>query len=175
MRIMMAAAATLFAIASSPQAPSSQFSPAGIDDPKLVDRFLSDLQHAVANDDAAGVAALGRYPADVVIQKRRRRIKSREELQKLYPQIFSPCLKRVVAAARPDALFASAQGVMLGQGAIWFGMQVSGRIQFYTINGPMEGEPLCKEAGAPAPQQPPPPQPQLQQQPQQPQADETRH
>src|SRR6266545_3221153 len=95
MRSMMAVAATLFAIAGSPQAPSSQFSAAGIDDPKIVDRFLSDLQAAVASDDAARVAALGRYPVDVAIEKRRRRIRSREELQKLYPQIFSPCLKRV--------------------------------------------------------------------------------
>jgi hypothetical protein len=34
---------------------------------------------------------------------------------------------------------------MLGHGAIWFGLQENGDIRFFTINGPMEGEPLCKE------------------------------
>jgi hypothetical protein len=148
-RILLAAA-MVFAIAMSggvarAQAPSSQFSPAGIDDPKLVDRFVENLQKAVAADDAAEVATLARYPAEVVIDKRRRRVRSRAEMEKLYPQIFTPCLKRVVAAARSEDLFANWQGVSLGQGAIWFGMQASGRIQFFAVNGPAEDEPLCKE------------------------------
>jgi hypothetical protein len=133
-------------IGETTQAPTSQFSPAGIDDPKVVDRFLTNLQTAVAADDAAGVAQLARYPAEVMIDKKRRRVRSRPEMEKLYGQIFTPCLKRVVAAAKPEDLFASWQGVNLGQGAIWFGMQANGRILLFSINGPMEDEPLCKEA-----------------------------
>jgi hypothetical protein len=155
MRIILAAVTLLAVASSSPQAPSSQFSAAGIDDPKLVDRFLSTLQEAVASDDAAHVAALGRYPIEVVIQKHRRRLKTREELQKLYPQIFTDCLKRVVAAAQPESLMATGQGVMLGQGAIWFGMQGSRRMQFFTINGPIDGEPLCNAPAGPAAAAPP--------------------
>lgn len=34
---------------------------------------------------------------------------------------------------------------MLGEGAIWFGLQQSGQIRFFTINGPIAGEGLCKE------------------------------
>ncbi len=143
---VLAAAVVFLAIADSAQTPSAQFSAAGIDDPKLVDSFLSDLQKAVASDDAAQVAALGRYPVEVVIDKHRRRVRSREELEKLYPHIFTPCLRRVVAAARPEDLFANWQGVMLGQGAIWFGMQANRRVQFFTINGPIQDEPLCKES-----------------------------
>jgi hypothetical protein len=139
---MMMAMAALFALAGL-QAPTSQFSPAGIDDPKIVDRFLEDFQKAVAADDAAQVAAMGRYPADVVIAKKKRRVKSRDEMQKLYPEIFTPCLKRVIAATKPEDLFANYQGVMLGGGAVWFGLQGSHRILFYTINGPLENEPLC--------------------------------
>jgi hypothetical protein len=43
------------------------------------------------------------------------------------------------------------RGVMLGQGAIWFGRQKDGRLQLFTINGPIEGEPLCKDAPGKAP------------------------
>jgi hypothetical protein len=146
-RIMWAAALAIAITGSvAAQAPTSQFSPAGIDDPKLVDRFLTNLQTAVAADDAASVAQLARYPAEVMIDKKRRRVRSRAEFEKLYAQLFTPCLKRVVAAAKPEDLFANWQGVSLGQGAIWFGMQASGRIQFFTVNGPMDDEPLCKEA-----------------------------
>lgn len=143
MALIMVAALTLFAIVGGRQTPTSQFSAAGIDDPKLVDAFLADFQKAVAADDAAQVAALGRYPAEVMVGKRRRRVKSREEMQKLYADIFTPCLKRVVAATRPEDLFANYQGVMLGGGAVWFGLQGSRRVLFYTINGPVENEPLC--------------------------------
>ena len=143
MTTMMMAVFTLFALIGGPQTPTSQFSAAGIDDPKMVDAFLADLQKAVAADDAAQVAALGRYPAEVVIAKRRRKVKSRDEMQKLYAELFTPCMKRIVAETRPEDLFASYQGVMLGGGAIWFGLQGSRRILFYTINGPLENEPLC--------------------------------
>ncbi len=143
MATMMMAMITLFAMAGLLQAPTSQFSPAGIDDPKLVNNFLEDFQKAVAADDAATVAALGRYPAEVVINKRRRKVKTKEEMQKVYAEVFTPCLKRVIAATRPEDLFASYQGVMMGGGAVWFGLQGSRRVLFYTINGPVENEPLC--------------------------------
>jgi hypothetical protein len=144
--MMAMAAAMMCAIAMiGAQAPSSQFSPAGIDDPKRVDRFLEDLQKAVADDNAAEVALLARYPTDVTIDKKRRRVRSKAEMEKMYAQIFTPCLKRVVAAAKSEDLFANGQGVNLGQGAMWFGMQANGRIQFFTINGPADDEPLCKD------------------------------
>ena len=49
----------------------------------------------------------------------------------------------MIAATRPEDLFANYQGVMLGGGAVWFGLQGSRRVLFYTINGPVENEPLC--------------------------------
>jgi hypothetical protein len=140
---MLVAVLTLFVLVGGPQTPATQFSPAGIDDPKMVDQFLADFQKAVAADNAAAIAEMGRYPAEVVINKRRRKVKSRTEMEKLYPEIFTPCLKRVIAATRPEDLFANYQGVMLGGGAVWFGLQGSRRVLFYTINGPLENEPLC--------------------------------
>src|SRR5215813_5255639 len=98
---MLVAVLTLFVMAGGPQTPASQYSAAGIDDPKMIDAFLADFQKAVANDDAATVAMLGRYPAEVVINKKRRKVKSRQEMEKLYPEIFTPCLKKVIAAAKP--------------------------------------------------------------------------
>lgn len=143
MATIMMAMLTLFGIVGSSQTPSSQFSAAGIDDPKMVDLFLADLQRAVAADDATKVAGMARYPVDVVIAKKRRRLRTRDELQKLYPEIFTPCLKKLVAEARPEDLSASYQGVMIGSGAIWFGLQGSRRVLFYTVNGPQDGDPAC--------------------------------
>jgi hypothetical protein len=147
-------ALTWLAIVCAGPRPSAQqqFSAAGIDDPKLVSTFLSDLQQAVAADDAARVAGLAAFPVEVSIGIQRRSVRSIAEFRTLYSQIFNPCVKRIVAAATPDDLSASWRGVMLGGGAIWFGLQQSGQIRFFTINGAIADEGFCKEgspAGAP--------------------------
>jgi hypothetical protein len=126
------------------QPATNPFVPAGIDNPQLVFTFLSDLQKAVAADDTGAVAGRTRFPVDVAIRKARKRLQSRAELQKVYAQIFDPCLKRVVAAAKPDDLSASWRGILLGRGAIWFGAEPDHAIRIFAINGPIEGEPLCQ-------------------------------
>jgi hypothetical protein len=148
--IALTCLAVVFAAPSQPAQP--QFYAAGIDDPKIVSTFLSELQEAVAADDAGRVAGLAAFPVEVSIGDQRRMVRSIAEFRTLYPRIFGPCLKRIVAAATLDDLSASWRGVMLGEGAIWFGLQQSGQIRFFTIDGPIAGEGLCKEgspAGAP--------------------------
>jgi hypothetical protein len=133
-------------LAASAMPAAAQYSVAGIDDPKLVETFVSKLQKAVAADDAAAVAALAHFPVDVTVDRKRRNHVSSDEFQKLYRQIFDPCLKRVVAAATIEDLFVNWKGVSLGQGAIWFGMQPDKTVRWFAINGPVDGEPLCERA-----------------------------
>jgi hypothetical protein len=118
---------------------------AGVDDLKAVEQFLAALQQAVAADDARAVAKLARVPLEVSIGGKRERVTSRARFVLVYPRVFTPCLKRVVAAAKMEALFASWRGIMFGSGAVWFGPQESGELRIITINGPIEGEELCKE------------------------------
>jgi hypothetical protein len=106
--------------------------------------FLSELQKAVAADDTAAVAALAKFPADISTRTARKRIQSSAEFQKAYAQIFDACLRRVVAATKPEDLSASWRGIMLGRGAIWFGLEPDRSIRIVAINGPIDGEPLCQ-------------------------------
>lgn len=126
------------------QPAANPFAPAGIDNPQLVVTFLSDVQKAVAADDTAAVVGLARFPIDVSIRKARKHLPSSEEFQEVYAQIFDTCLKRVIAATRPEDLSASWRGVMLGQGAIWFGLESDRSLRIFAINGPIDGEPLCQ-------------------------------
>jgi hypothetical protein len=143
MRIVPVAA---WLVAGMPLQPASnQFAAAGIDNPQSVFKFLADLQQAVSSDDPASVASLVKFPVDVAIGKTRKRLPSSAEFQKAYAQIFDACLKRVVAATKRDDLAASWRGVMLGQGAIWFGVDPDHSIRIFAINGPVDGEPLCQE------------------------------
>jgi hypothetical protein len=126
------------------QAQANRFQVAGIDDADSVYGFLSDLQKAVREENASRVAALASLPIEVVIKKDRRRVATRDEFIKRYPDIFDACLKRVVLATTRDQLSASWRGVMLGSGAVWFG-QSHGALRLIAINGPIEGEPLCRQ------------------------------
>jgi hypothetical protein len=81
---MAVIAASVFVLAGGVRQPAkSQFSAAGIDDPEIAFTFVSDLQKAVAADDAARVARLGQFPLDVVIRKQRRRVRSSAEFTTL--------------------------------------------------------------------------------------------
>jgi hypothetical protein len=115
---------------------------AGVDDPATVPRFLQQLQKAVGAGDAKAVAELARFPLPVSVGGVRKRVASATELESLYPEMFTACLKRVVAAATPQELFANWQGIMFGDGAVWFGPGAGG-MRLIAINGPQEGEKLC--------------------------------
>ncbi len=143
MRTILALALSLLLSAGLPvEEKENPFWVAGVDDPKAVHRFLAALQRAVAADDARSVAKLARVPLEVSIEGKRERVTSRARLELVYPRAFTPCLKRIVAAAKPEELFANSRGIMLGHGAIWFGPQQNGALRIITINGP--GEELCK-------------------------------
>ena len=118
---------------------------AGVDDPARVRDFLSAFKSAVAANDAGAVAALTSFPLEVSIDGRRQRVASGARFVQLYKEIFTPCLERVVAAATSDELFANANGVMFGSGAIWFSPVSGGALRIITINGPMAREKLCEE------------------------------
>jgi len=141
---VLAGAMALCGATGVPQEKTNPFEVAGVDDPETVYAFLGTLQKAVAADEAKEVAGLSRLPIEVSFEGARERVTSRARLEQLYPRIFSACLKRVVAAATPESLFANWQGVMLGSGAVWFGPDEQGVLQLTAINGPIAGEELCK-------------------------------
>ncbi len=94
-----------------------------------IDRKLGDhhryrevidaLQKAVANDDAAGVATLVRYPLKLRIGDRQVIVKTPQQFVARYPQLMTPDIRKAIVATSYRAVFVNYQGVMLGHGQAW--------------------------------------------------------
>jgi hypothetical protein len=83
--------------------------------------FLNGLQIAVVMDDRFRVARLVNYPLEVRIGGETVTVGTADELLARYESLLTP--KVVGAIERQDygALFANDQGVMIGDGEVWFG------------------------------------------------------
>lgn len=82
--------------------------------------FFHELKESVVRDDKRAIAALVRYPLEVFVGGRRTVVRSPAEFVKRYHEIFNDNVVRAVKAQEADALFANWQGVMLGNGQVWF-------------------------------------------------------
>ncbi len=89
--------------------------------------FFQELKDAVIRDDRKAVAGLIHYPLDVFAGRRRTVVRTPAELLKRYHEVFNPNVIRAVTAQEPSALFANWQGVMLGNGQIWFSGVCAGK------------------------------------------------
>ena len=85
--------------------------------------YFSRLQRAILGDDVAWVSQeLCCYPFSVRLPKGRTiKIKNEELLKGKFDTIFSPEMKKIVRDQSPDSLFKNWQGLMIGNGEIWFG------------------------------------------------------
>lgn len=92
-------------------------------DPEAYETLFRQLQDGVAADDATAVSTLMRYPLRVEVEGTRRDIADAEAFIAAYPSIMTPALKQVIAGQSFDALFVNWQGVMVGQGQVWFSGQ----------------------------------------------------
>jgi hypothetical protein len=59
----------------------------------------------------------------------------------LYPRVFSPDLRRYIAAVTVDSLFSNWQGIMFASGRVWFDRVQAGRLAIYSINPPIDVSP----------------------------------
>jgi hypothetical protein len=91
-------------------------------------RFFKALKQAVASGDKAALAAMSDFPITVAVGSGTLTLSDREAFEQHYRAFMTPALAQRVAETRFDELFANYQGVMLGNGAIWFA-------------------PVCKQAG----------------------------
>ena len=89
--------------------------------------FFQELKDAVIRDDRKKVAGLVNYPLNVFAGGRRTVVRSRAELLRRYREVFNENVIRAVKAQEADALFANWQGVMLGDGQIWFSGVCAGK------------------------------------------------
>ena len=83
-------------------------------------RFFEQFRAAVVAGDKAAVAAAMHYPITVHLEGKQWSLYSPAEFTDVYSHIFSPALVELVRRQQYADLFANDQGVMLGQGEIWF-------------------------------------------------------
>lgn len=94
-----------------------------------IDRVLGDhaayqtaftqLQHAVAEHDAASVAALVDYPFTATLDGKRGTLKDAAAFTAQYDRIVTPAIADAIAKQEYADLMVSAKGVMLGSGEVW--------------------------------------------------------
>lgn len=84
--------------------------------------FLGALQRAVAADDRQAVAAMVDYPFHARIAGKAASIKDASHFVDAYYHIVTAKVKHAIAEQRYAKLFANWQGVMIGDGEVWFSL-----------------------------------------------------
>ena len=100
---------------------TQRYAPAGAQDDALIHRSALAFWQAVKRGDKKAVAGMVAYPIKVQLPTGPQRLRSAAELVANYDAIFSPRYRDAIAAAMPRNMFVRDQGIMLGQGEVWFG------------------------------------------------------
>ncbi len=105
---------------ATPAPAADRFGVAGLTEKEASD-FLTALQAAVAQDNRGQVADMVAFPLEVNVGGARVTVPSKQEFVDSYAQIIDPGVKAAIQAQTVDGLFVNWQGVMIGQGEVWFG------------------------------------------------------
>ena len=117
------------------QGVENRFAVAGVDDPRQVEEFLSELKDAVERDERARVASLVSFPMRLNSARRKALVRSRRDFLRRYESIFTHEIKQVLKGQRESELFVNSEGVMVGAGEIWFApVGRDGRLKIVTVN-----------------------------------------
>jgi len=94
------------------------FEAAGTDAARVT-AFLKSLQSAVSLGNRLKVATLVHFPLTTWVDGEETVIRNESELQARYGRIFDASVKKGIADARVETLFANQQGVMIDNGRVW--------------------------------------------------------
>lgn len=92
----------------------------GVTDDALIDRAVQRFWNAVRRNDRRTVAAGVSYPVEANLGGSRQRLVDEQALLAAYDRIFTPGYRAAIGRALPHNLFVSDQGIMLGDGEVWF-------------------------------------------------------
>jgi hypothetical protein len=110
------------------------YSIAGIDDSSKVDEFLKNLQALVSMDKKEAIAKLIQFPINIKISGKKISLNSTTAFLKNYGQAFNSTVKDAILKQKSSDLFVNWQGVMIGNGQIWFRPQPNGQLKIVAIN-----------------------------------------
>ncbi len=85
-----------------------------------VERRAKEFLRAVQVGDRSATATAMHFPVRVNTDGKNRVVRTRAAFLAQFPQIFTPEYTACVGTLIPHQMFANAQGVMLGNGAVWF-------------------------------------------------------
>ena len=118
--------------ASDSSTQTHSYSNAGVEmSDAAFDKKVGKFRDDVLKGRKSAVSAAIDYPIKAYLSKMTINLRSSADLMRNYDKIFSPKMLRAIRAAKAHDLFSRDQGVMLGNGEIWFNEQ--GRVK--TING----------------------------------------
>jgi len=99
---------------------------AGANDDETINRAAGMFRKGVLDDRRDVVAQSIRYPVHVSLRGKTLILRNPKSLLARYNEIFTDSYVRTIGAAVPRLMFARDQGVMLGDGAVWF--DATGRV-----------------------------------------------
>jgi hypothetical protein len=95
------------------------YRPAGFPEAGKVHDMIGDLQSAVARGDARAVAAHVRFPFRLNVGSQAEMVTDEARFTASFESIFTPEIRAALAKCPRSALFANADGVMIGSGDLW--------------------------------------------------------
>ena len=100
------------------------YSNAGVEmSDQAFDKKVGKFRDDVLNGRKSAVSAAIAYPAKAYVSKQTFNLRSSADLIRNYDKIFSPRMIQAIRAANTHDLFSRDQGVMLGNGEVWFNEQ----------------------------------------------------
>jgi hypothetical protein len=82
--------------------------------------FFEQVRKAILADDFEWFSQAISYPIELHLNRKELHVKTKKELKKHTSVIFNKHLKKVIRAQSADSLFKNWQGIMVGQGDLWF-------------------------------------------------------
>jgi|HigsolmetaAR201D_1030396.scaffolds.fasta_scaffold00149_24 hypothetical protein len=97
--------------------------------------FFEKLQKAVQADDRQAVASMVEYPFAAHVNGKAVKIRDAKHFVDDYTKIITPKVKEAILGQRYADLFANWQGVMIGDGEVWFsGIDDKNTVRIIAIN-----------------------------------------
>ena len=100
---------------------SNRYQIAGAEDDQHINQMAQHFWESVKLGNKNEVASQIAYPITVKLLKGSKRIRNAKEFLKYYDAIFTARFVQATSYATPRNMFARDQGIMLGNGEVWFG------------------------------------------------------
>jgi hypothetical protein len=97
-------------------------------------RFLVTLKQAARTNDRDVFVSAAKYPLRVYRKGHVSVIDSDAELEKRFKKVITPNVLKAIRDQDPQCLFSNWQGIMIGNGEVWFELTSDGSAEIVTIN-----------------------------------------